>query len=84
MAEKRKYLTPQDLLNYIKAMPLPQLQGMAASVREAQRLAQTAYCEEFFNRMESLLSSHDGSKQEAHQLLTRLRAGRPNLPLEDC
>jgi hypothetical protein len=32
--------------------------------------------------MDLLLPIHEGSRREAHLLLTRLSAGRPNLPME--
>lgn len=84
MAEKRKYLTPQDLIDFIKCMPRAQLESLGSRARAAQRSAQAAFCEEFYTKLESLLPTHDASRLETFKLLARLRAGRPNLPAGLC
>lgn len=87
MAEKRKYLAPQDLIDHLKAMSQAQLDGVAAraatakdGLRAAQRALQIAHCEDFFSKLEVLLPTHEHSRREAFQLLARLCSGRPNLP----
>lgn len=81
MAEKRKFLTPQDLLEFVKNAPLARLEQLAANTsRSAQRLRQIAHCEDFFDKMDALLPTHDTARREAHHLFARMRAGRPNLP----
>jgi hypothetical protein len=82
MDEKPKRLTPQNLIAFIKSLPPGQLQDIAARAREGQRGAQEVKCEDFYQKLDLLLPVHESSRREAHLLLTRLRAGRPNLPME--
>jgi hypothetical protein len=91
MAEKRKYHTPQDLIEHLKSISQAQFDGVAAraaSAKEglhvAQRALQVAHCEDFFSKLEVLLPTHEHSRREAFQLLARLCSGRPNLPADMC
>ena len=91
MAEKRKYHTPQDLIDHLKTISQAQLAGVAAravsakdSLQAAQRALQVAHCEDFFSKLEVLLPTHEHSRREAFQLLARLCSGRPNLPPDLC
>ncbi|KVP39479.1 hypothetical protein WJ87_04390 [Burkholderia ubonensis] len=82
MDEMPKRMTPQELMAFIKNLPPARLQEMAARASQFQRGGLEARCEDFFNKMDLLLPCHDSSRLETHNLLTRLRAGRPNLPPE--
>jgi hypothetical protein len=82
MDEKKKRLTPENLMAFIKSLPPGKLQDIAARAREGQRGAHEAKCEDFYQKMDLLLPVHEGSRREAHLLLTWLRAGRPNLPMD--
>jgi hypothetical protein len=91
MAEKRKYLSPQDFVSHLKSATQAQLDGAAAgkaAARDelaiAKRALQIAHCEDFFSKMDTLLPTHEFSRREAFQLLARLCAGRPNLPQDLC
>lgn len=77
-----KRLSHQELMAFIKNLPPEKLQQIAARASAVHLGGQEARCEDFFNKMDVLLPSHDASRREAHQLLTRLRDGRPNLPQE--
>jgi hypothetical protein len=79
---KRVSLTPQNLIEFIKSLPAGKLQDIAARARDVHRAGREAVCEDFFQKMDLLLPTHDGSRRETHLLLSRLRAGRPNLPME--
>ena len=89
MAEKRKYLNPQDLITHLKTMSQAHLNGAADRVEAAQgqlnsarRALQLAHCEDFFSKMDTLLPTHESSRTVAHQFLMRLCAGKPDLPAE--
>jgi hypothetical protein len=82
MNEKPKRLTPENLMAFIKSLPPGKLQDIAARARAVQRGTQETQCEDFYQKMDLLLPVHDGARREAQQLMTRLRAGRPNLPME--
>ncbi|KVP97038.1 hypothetical protein WJ97_14560 [Burkholderia ubonensis] len=82
MDEKPKRMSHQELIAFIKSLPPDKLQQIATRASQVQRGGLEARCEDFFDKMDLLLPCHDASRREAHQLLTRLRAGRPNLPQE--
>lgn len=89
MAEKRKFLSPQDFVFQLKSASQAQLAGVAARAAAvkseldgAKRALQLAHCEDFFSKMDTLLPTHESSRRDAFQLLARLCAGRPNLPPE--
>jgi hypothetical protein len=79
---RRVNLTPQNLIEFLKSLPAGKLQDIAARARDVSRAGREASCEDFYQKMDLLLPVHEGSLRETHLLLTRLRAGRPNLPLE--
>ncbi len=79
---KRASLTPQNLIQFIKTLPAGQFRDMAARAHDVKRAAREATCEDFYQKMDLLLPTHEGSRREAAHVLTRLRAGSPNLPME--
>lgn len=89
MAEKRKFTNSQDLISYLKRVSPAHLTGDADRVdaaklqlQSAQRALQLANCEDFFSKMDTLLPTHDSSRRVAHQFITRMCSGKPDLPAQ--
>lgn len=89
MAEKRKYLSPQEFVLQFKSAAQAHLNAAAArssdaanQLATAKRALQVAHCEDFYSKLDTLLPTHEASRRDAFQLLARLCAGRPNLPAD--
>lgn len=80
MDQERKRMTPEQLMALLRSLPKERRDELISKMRQANRRGSEARCEDFFDKMDLLLPGHDASLRETASLLTRLRAGRPNLP----
>lgn len=80
MAQERKRITPEQLMALLRSLPKERREELISKMRQANQRGAESRCEDFFDKMDLLLPGHEASLKETASLLTRLRAGHPNLP----